>query len=123
MERVDGSGVPRQLTRDGRVHVDAWSPDGRTLMVHKHPPLGGDSSRAGPLVTKTLLIYALTAGGTDDSPRLVALDKATGSELASVDLPGGAIGTPMTYVVDGKQHIALTVGGSRIPALISLALP
>ena len=26
------------------------------------PPLGGDSSRAGPLVTKTLLIYALTTG-------------------------------------------------------------
>ena len=87
------------------------------------PPLGGDSSRAGPLVTKTLLIYALTAGGTDDSPRLVALDKTTGEELASVDLPGGAIGTPMTYLLDGKQYIALTVGGSRIPALIAFALP
>ncbi len=87
------------------------------------PPLGGDSSRAGPLVTKTLLIYALTTGGTDDSPRLVALDKATGSELGSVDLPGGAIGTPMTYLLDGKQYVALTVGGSRIPALISFALP
>jgi quinoprotein glucose dehydrogenase len=87
------------------------------------PPLGGDSSRAGPLVTKTLLIYALTAGGTDDSPRLVALDKTTGEELASVDLPGGAIGTPMTYLLDGKQYVALTVGGSRIPALIALALP
>ena len=87
------------------------------------PPLGGDSSRAGPLVTKTLLLYALTAGGTNDGPRLVAFDKATGDELASVDLPGGAIGTPMTYLVDGKQHIALTVGGARVPRLIALALP
>jgi len=87
------------------------------------PPLGGDSSRAGPLVTKTLLIYALTAGGTGDGPRLVAFDKATGDEIASVDLPGGAIGTPMTYMVDGKQYLALTVGGARVPELIALALP
>ena len=87
------------------------------------PPLGGDSSRAGPLLTKTLLIYALTTGGTDDRPRLVAFDKGTGDELASVDLPGGAIGTPMTYAVDGKQYIALTVGGGRVPELIALALP
>ena len=86
-------------------------------------PLGGDSSRAGPLVTKTLLIYALTTGGTTDGPRLVALDKATGEALASVDLPRGAIGTPMTYLLDGRQYIALTVGGSPVPELIALALP
>ena len=87
------------------------------------PPLGGDSSRAGPLVTKTLLIYALTTGGTTGGPRLVALDKATGQGLASVDLPRGAIGTPMTYLLDGRQYIALTVGGSPVPELIALALP
>ena len=87
------------------------------------PPLGGDSSRAGPLVTKTLLIYALTTGGTTGGPRLVALDKATGEELASVDLPRGAIGTPMTYLLDGRQYIALTVGGSPVPELIAFALP
>ena len=87
------------------------------------PPLGGDSSRTGPLVTKTLLIYALTTGGTTDGPRLVALDKATGEALASVDLPRGAIGTPMTYLLDGRQFIALTVGGSPVPELIALALP
>ena len=87
------------------------------------PPLGGDSTRAGPLLTKTLLVYALTTGGTNDGPRLVALDKMTGDELASVDLPGGAIGAPMTYKVDDRQYIAVTVGGSRVPELIALALP
>ena len=87
------------------------------------PPLGGDASRAGPLLTPGLLIYALTTGGTNDGPRLVALDKATGDELASVDLPGGAIGTPMTYMLDDRQYIALTVGGGRIPELIAFALP
>ena len=44
-------------------------------------------------------------------PRLVAYDKATGKELASVDLPGAAIGTPMTYLVGGKQFVAITVQG------------
>ena len=38
-------------------------------------------------------------------------------------LPGGAIGTPMTYLLDGRQYIALTVGGGRIPELIAFALP
>ena len=85
------------------------------------PPLGGDG-RGNPLLTKTLLITALSAGGGGGGPRLVAYDKATGEELASVDLPRGAIGTPMTYMLDGKQHIALTIGGSP-PELISFALP
>ena len=87
------------------------------------PPLGGDASRSGPLLTKTLLLHAVTTGGTSDGPRLVAYDKASGEELASVDLPGGAIGTPMTYALDGRQYIALTVGGSDVPELIALALP
>ena len=87
------------------------------------PPLGGDSSRSGPLLTRTLLVFALTTGGTNDGPRLVAFDKGTGNELASVDLPGRAIGAPMTYALNGKQYIALTVGGARVPELIALALP
>jgi quinoprotein glucose dehydrogenase len=87
------------------------------------PPVGGDSTLSGPLLTKTLLIGALTRGGPNDGPRLVARDKATGRELASVDLPGVAIGTPMTYIVDGKQYIALTVAGDPVPELVALALP
>ncbi len=84
------------------------------------PPLGGDG-RGGPLVTKTLLVSALTAGGSGGGPRLVARDKATGRIVGSVDLPSGAIGTPMTYLVDDRQYIALTIGGG--PRLIALALP
>ena len=87
------------------------------------PPVGGDHSRSGPLITPTLLIYALTTGGSGGGPRLLAVDKATGEELAWVDLPRGAIGTPMTYLQDGTQYIALTVGGSPVPELVALALP
>ena len=85
------------------------------------PPVGGDNANNGPLLTKTLLLYCLTAGGTNNGPRLVAYDKTSGNELASIDLPSGAIGTPMTYMVDGRQYIALTVGGG--PRLIAFALP
>ena len=85
------------------------------------PPLGGDG-RGNPLLTRTLLITALSAGGSGGGARLVAYDKATGAELGSVDLPRGAIGTPMTYMVDGRQYVALTIGGTP-PELIAYALP
>ncbi len=85
------------------------------------PPLGGEG-RGGPVLTRTLLINALTAGGSDGGPRLVAYDKATGEIVGSVDLPGGALGTPMTYMLDGRQYIAVTVGGS-VPQLVAFALP
>ena len=85
------------------------------------PPLGGDGM-GGPLLTKTLVISALSAGGSDGGPRLVARSKETGEELGSVDLPTGVIGTPMTYMVDGKQYIALAIGG-RPPEMIAFRLP
>ena len=105
-----------------------WVPTGNGDRYRNHPllrdldlpPLGGDNAINGPLLTKTLLIYCLTAGGTDGGPRLVAYDKTEGTELASVNLPSGAIGTPMTYLAGGRQYIALTVGG---PRLVAFALP
>ena len=45
-EPSDGSGPPRQLTKlGGQVHVDSWSPDGRTLTLHRHP----DDPAEGPV--------------------------------------------------------------------------
>jgi len=59
------------------------------------PPLGGDSTLGGALLTKTLSFYALTTGGTRGGPRLVGYDKATGQARGSADLAGIAIGTPL----------------------------
>ena len=39
----------------------------------------------------------------------------------SVDLPSEAIGMPMTYMVDAKQHIALGIVGG--PRMVAFALP
>ena len=86
------------------------------------PPLGDEGVINGPVLTKTLLVSALSTGGTDDGPRLVARDKATGDVVGWVDLPARAIGTPMTYLHEGVQYIALTVGGA-IPELVAFRLP
>ena len=71
-------------------------------------------------MTKTLVISALSAGGSEGGPRLIARNKATGDIVGSVDLPSGAIGTPMTYMLDGHQYLGLTIGG---PRLIAFTLP
>jgi len=134
-----GQGLPlfkppysRMTAIDMNTGEHAWMQplgDGNSVRRHRllqHlnlPPVGGDSTLSGPLLTKTLLIGALTKGGAADGPRLVARDKATGQEVGSVDLPGAAIGTPMTYLLDGRQYIALTVNTGPVPELIALALP
>jgi len=108
----------------------AWmQPNGDGNRIRNHPmlrdldlpPLGGDG-RIGLVLTKTLLISTLSAGGTDDGPRLIARDKASGQIVGSVDLPARAIGTPMTYMHNGAQYVALTVGG-EVPELVALRLP
>ena len=121
----------RMTAIDMNTGEHAWMiPTGDGDRIRNHPmlrdldlpPLGGEASRSGPLLTRTLLIYGLTAGGTDGGPRLVAYDKTSGAQIASIDLPSGALGSPMTYLLDGVQHIALTVGG-EVPGLIVLRLP
>ena len=71
------------------------------------------------MVTKTLLFQAIT----DGEPLLRAMDKATGETIAEIELPGIPQGAPMTYMLDGKQFIAIACGGGSDARLISLALP
>lgn len=54
---------------------------------------------------------------------LRAYDKQTGADVARVDLPANATGSPMTYMIGGRQFIVVAVGGSNLPAeLVALAL-
>jgi glucose dehydrogenase len=80
-------------------------------------------------VTRTLL-FAVQEGSSFNSepPRypakLRAFDKKTGRLLAEVPLPAHATGAPITYLVDGKQYLAIPVGGVHWRAeLIALRLP
>ena len=78
-------------------------------------------------MTKSLLIYSEGRGG---SPLLHAVDKATGEELATVEMPASANAIPATFMHQGKQYIAVPVGGggfrggTSFPgALVVLTLP
>lgn len=58
----------------------------------------------------------LTAGGllftaASQQPLLRALDKTTGQELWTGQLPVPAQSTPMTYTIDGKQIVVVDAGG------------
>ena len=70
------------------------------------------------MVTKTLLFQAIT----DGAPILRAIDKESGETIAEIELPGIPQGAPMTYMLDGKQFIAIACGGGSDARLISLAL-
>ena len=87
------------------------------------PPLGG--GRDLLLLTSTLLFSGQQAPGEGGGWVLAARDKATGVLLAEIPLPGRAIGAPMSYSVDGRQYVAVTVLSARggPPELVALALP
>ncbi len=61
------------------------------------------------LVTKTLVIAG--EGGFFTTPNgqrgamLRAYDKATGKEVGAVYMPAPQTGSPMTYMLNGKQYI------------------
>jgi quinoprotein glucose dehydrogenase len=96
--------------------------------VSQHPALrginvpntGGINLHATLLVTKTLLIAGEGWGG---APIIRAYDKKTGAVLAELSIPGMMGSMPMTYMVNGKQYIAFTVGSPTEPGeLVALAL-
>ncbi len=55
---------------------------------------------------------------------LRAYDKATGAEKGAVYMPAGQTGTPMTYMLNGKQYIVVAIAGPGFPGeLIAFRLP
>ena len=91
-------------------------------------PKTGQSVSVGLVVTKTLVILGdgqFTT--TDEHPRgamLRAYDKATGKEVGSIFMPAPQSGSPMTYMVNGRQYIVVAVsGGPYSGEYISYALP
>ena len=71
------------------------------------------------LVTKSLLFQAIT----DGIPLLRAMDKLTGETVFELDLPAIPQGAPMSYMINGKQYIAVASGGGADAMLVVLSLP
>ena len=84
-------------------------------------PRTGKPTRAGILLTETLLFAGEGRGG---DPMFRAHDKQTGEILAEIELPATQTGQPMTYMHEGRQYILMTVSDSDHTAeLVALALP
>ena len=103
--------------------------------IRNHPalkgvniPRTGRPGVFGVLVTKTLVIAGergtFTTPSGEKGAMLRAYDKATGKDAGAVFIPAGQTGTPMTYMLGGKQYIVVAIAGQGFPAeLIAYKLP
>jgi quinoprotein glucose dehydrogenase len=103
--------------------------------VRNHPalkglniPRTGRMGRIGTLVTKTLVIAG--EGGFFTTPSgqrgamLRAYDKATGKDAGAVYMPAPQTGSPMTYMLNGRQYIVVAIsGGIYSGELVAFRLP
>ena len=106
-------------------------PRDHPAIAHLNLPPLGQGGRAAPLVTKTLVFLGEGANvGAAFLPpgsggkMFRAYDKATGTVVGEIELPGGTTAAPMTYLIDGRQYIVVTVGWEDTPSeYVALALP
>jgi quinoprotein glucose dehydrogenase len=115
----------------------AWQvPHGDTPdTVRNHPalkglniPKTGQNGAVGLVVTKTLVIMGdpqvTNMPGRSRGAMLRAYDKATGKEVGAIHMPAQQSGSPMTYLLNGRQYIVVAVsGGAYSGEYIAFALP
>ena len=102
--------------------------------VRNHPmlkglniPRTGRAGNIGTLVTKTLLIAGEGGFATTPSGRgalLRAYDKASGKDAGAVFMPAPQSGSPMTYMLNGRQYVVIAIGGGNYSGeLLAFRLP
>ncbi len=98
--------------------------------VRNNPALKGiDIPRTGQLGYNvgTLIAGEGQVTTTPEHPRgamLRAYDKATGKDAGAVYMPAPQTGSPMTYMMNGKQYIIVAVsGGNYSGEYIAFTLP
>ena len=106
------------------------------------PPVPVINGQPEVINTKSLVIYGTGRGGggggraggaaggrgtinpgPDLSPKLFALDKATGKQIASIAIPTRNSAVPMTFLYQGKQYLVFATGQGSRTSLIALTLP
>ncbi len=120
----------------GRGEILWQVPHGETPdAIKNHPvlkglniPRTGRPGVVGSLTTKTLVISGEAGfGPTTTGARgamLRAYDKATGKEVGAVYMPAPQTGSPMTYMLNGRQYIVVAVSGAGYSGeLIAYRLP
>ncbi|MEO6218133.1 MAG: pyrroloquinoline quinone-dependent dehydrogenase, partial [Sphingomonas sp.] len=103
--------------------------------IRNHPklkglkiPRTGREGNLGPLCTKTLVICGESGFFTNPQgvrgAMLRAYDKATGEEKGAVYIPAPQSGSPMTYMLRGRQYIVVAIGGGNYSGeLVAFKLP
>ena len=91
-------------------------------------PRTGRPGLLGPMVTRTLVICGEAGVNTTPSgargAMLRAYDKHTGVEMGAVYMPAPQTGSPMSYMLGGRQYIVLAIGGGSYTAeLVAFRLP
>ncbi|HLH42158.1 MAG TPA: PQQ-binding-like beta-propeller repeat protein [Bryobacteraceae bacterium] len=95
--------------------------------IRNHPllrgmniPRTGRPGTAGQLVTKTLVVVGEKGVATLADGRrgayLRAYNKATGKDAGAVYMPAPQTGSPMSYMVNGKQYIVVAIGSNEYSA-------
>jgi quinoprotein glucose dehydrogenase len=91
-------------------------------------PRTGRPTHAGQLVTKSLLVVGergmFTTPNGKKGAMLRAYDKITGKDAGAVYMPAPQTGSPMTYMLGGRQYIVLAISNAGFPGeLIAFRLP
>jgi len=135
VQSLDVQGLPLIKPPYGRISaIDLdrgdikWqTPHGETPdRIKNHPalkglniPRTGRPGIVGTLVTKTLVIAGEPGFGPTPSGQrgsmLRAYDKASGKEVAAVYMPAPQTGSPMTYMLNGKQYLVVAISGTNYP--------
>lgn len=95
--------------------------------IRNHPdlkglniPRTGRPGTAGQVVTKTLVVVGekgtITLPNGQQGAYLRAYDKATGKDAGAVAMPAPQTGSPMTYMLNGKQYIVVAIGSGTYGA-------
>ncbi len=111
-------------------------PHGETAdNIRNHPalkgltiPRTGRIGRIGVLTTKALLIAGeagfFTTPAGQRGAMLRAYDKASGQEVGAVYMPAPQTGSPMTYMLKGRQYLVVAIGGGNYSAeLLAFRVP
>jgi len=101
--RQYSGGAPGGAHEPGTTNILAI--DTVTGKVKWDYPLVRRSFAIGVLATRTGLLFAGTAEGN-----IIALESETGKPLWHFQTGGNIASAPMSYLVDGKQYIALAAG-------------
>jgi quinoprotein glucose dehydrogenase len=85
----------------------------------------GSDNYGGPVVTAGGLLFI---GATNFDRKFHAYDKLTGRLLWETTLPAAGNATPSTYMVSGRQYVAIVCGGGKNgapsgSAIVAFALP